>query len=305
MQKGTSKTLSLNGHDFHVRMWGLPHLPKLIMLHGYPEYSGAWDDLAPKLSGMFHCIAPDQRGYGQSWAPSDVGEYTTSKLVSDIVELIGHPDVAANGPVSVFGHDWGAAIAYGLAMFHPDLVARLIIANGVHPVPFQREMAAGGVQTEASQYIGFIRRDDSHDQLAANNCAKMMDLFSAKMDMRWLTENPEKMEAYRTEWSRPGRLKGMTNWYRASPLALAAPGMPIEVPELPLDKLQVRCPHLLIWGMGDTALLPETTRGLEDFAADLTRVEIEDADHWVLHQQPDAVADAVVDWVIGDELYIP
>ena len=36
-------------------------------------------------------------------------------------------------------------------------------------------------------------------------------------------------------------------------------------------RLQVRCPHLLVWGTDDTALLPETTRGLEDYAPDLTR----------------------------------
>lgn len=302
MSTGEAKTLELNGREFFVRTWGQPHLPKLILLHGFPEYSGAWAELAPKLSGLFHCIAPDQRGYGQSWAPADVGEYTISKLVGDIVALIDHPQIAANGPVTVFGHDWGAAVAYGLAMFHPDLVDRLIIANGVHPAPFQREMAAGGAQTEASQYIGYLRRDDSHDFLGANGCAKLLELFAAKMDMSWLLDNPERRAAYVAEWSRSGRLKGMTNWYRASPLALAAPGMPIEVPELPVEKLQIRCPHLLIWGLGDTALLPETTQGLEDFAPDLTRIEIKDADHWILHQQPDEVADAVLHWVTeGDQ----
>ena len=296
-------TLTLNGHEFFVRSWGQPHLPKLIMLHGYPEYSGAWEDLAPRLSGMFHCIAPDQRGYGQSWAPPEVGEYTTSKLVSDMVALI-NSDLVGGGQVAVMGHDWGAAVAYGLAMFHPQLVNRLIIANGVHPVPFQREMAKGGAQSKASQYINFIRREGSNDILAANECAKMIELFSAKMDTSWLSG--ERLAAYKTEWLRDGRLRGMTNWYRASPLKVADPGVPItDLPNLPLDKLRVRCDHLLIWGMNDTALLPETTEGLEDLCETLTRIEIEDADHWVLHQQPDEVAEAIVTWVIGDDLYIP
>jgi pimeloyl-ACP methyl ester carboxylesterase len=49
--------------------------------------------------------------------------------------------------------------------------------------------------------------------------------------------------------------------------------------------------------MGDTALLPQTTRGLEDYAADLTRVELTGADHWLHHQKPDAVAEAILGWI--------
>jgi pimeloyl-ACP methyl ester carboxylesterase len=296
-------SLTLNGQDFFVRSWGQPHLPKLIMLHGFPEYSGAYDDLAPKLSGMFHCIAPDQRGYGQSWAPSEVGEYTTSKLVSDIVALI-NSDLVGGGPVAVMGHDWGASIAYGLAMMHPELVNRLIIANGVHPVPFQRELAKGGAQSKASQYIHFIKKPDSHEKLAQDECAQLIRLFSANMSTDWLAG--ERLEAYKTEWLRPGRLQGMTNWYRASPLKVAAPDEALkEAPQFPRDKMQVHCDHLLIWGMNDTAVLPESTQGLEDFCTTLKRVEIDEADHWVLHQKPDEVAEAIVDWVIGEDNYIP
>ena len=296
-------TLSLNGHDFFARSWGQPHLPKLILLHGFPEYSGAWDDLAPELSGMFHCIAPDQRGYGQSWAPSDVGEYTLSKLVSDIVALI-NTDLVGGGQVAVMGHDWGASVAYGIAMFHPEHVNRLIIANGVHPIPFQRELAKGGAQSEASQYINFIKSNTSPETLAADDFAKMTRLFSAEMDNSWLIG--ERLEAYKTEWGREGRLRGMTNWYRASPLKVADVGVPIDgPPALPLEKLKVHCDHLLIWGMNDTALLPQTTQELEDHCAQLKRVEIEEADHWILHQKPVEVADAIIDWVIGDDFYIP
>lgn len=296
-------SLTMNGQDFFVRSWGQPHLPKLIMLHGFPEYSGAFKDLAPMLSGMFHCIAPDQRGYGQSWAPCEVGEYTTSKLVSDIVSLI-NSDLIGGGPVAVMGHDWGASIAYGLAMMHPELVTRLIIANGVHPVPFQRELAKGGAQSKASQYIHFIKTETSHETLAMNNCAQLVRLFSADMNTDWLVG--EQLEAYKTEWLRPGRLRGMTNWYRASPLKVAAPNEPLkDAPQFPIDRMHVHCDHLLIWGMKDTAVLPESTQGLEDFCKQLTRVEIEDADHWVLHQKPDEVADAIIDWVIGEDNYIP
>jgi epoxide hydrolase 4 len=290
MTADRTETVSLNGQPFFLRHWGDPALPKLLLLHGFPEYGGAWGGLAPLLAQRFHCIAPDQRGYGQSWAPAGVENYVTSALVKDMATLIGN-----DGPVTVLGHDWGASVAYGLAMFRPDLVARLIILNGVHPVPFQREMAAGGAQSEASQYINYLRRPDSHLELAADDMAKMKHFFQARMKIDWLSD--AELAAYVTEWSRPGRLESMINWYRASPLQVADPGKPItDLPPLPLDRLRVRCPHLLIWGMEDRALLPESTAGLEEFAPDLTRVEIAEADHWLHHQKPREVADAILHW---------
>ncbi|MFV0512063.1 MAG: alpha/beta fold hydrolase [Jhaorihella sp.] len=291
------ETIGLNGRRFHVRQWGDSHLPVLLMLHGFPEYGGAWADLAPHLAHRFRCIAPDQRGYGQSWAPGGVENYIASALVSDMAELIAH----VGEPVTVLGHDWGAAVAYGLAMFRPELVSRLIIANGVHPVPFQRALAAGGAQSAASQYIDVLRREGAEDALAADGFARLLRLFSANMDLGWLTG--ARLAEYKAEWSRGGgRLKTMIHWYRASPLRVAAPGEPIAgLPEFPRDRLTVHCPHLLIWGEGDTALLPEATEGLEEFAPDLTRVAIAGADHWLHHQQPAAMAVAILDWVAQAE----
>ena len=282
--------VTLNDRSFFVREWGDEGLPKLLMLHGFPEYGGAWSALAERLSHRYHCIAPDQRGYGRSDAPQEVSAYTTSALVNDMATLIG------DMPLTVLGHDWGAAVAYGLAMFNPQLVQRLIIMNGVHPVPFQRAMAAGGAQTEASQYIHYLRREGTEMHLAKDDFAKLVALFSANMDLSWLSGGT--LEGYKVEWGRAGRLRAMLNWYRASPLRVAKPGEPItDLPELPLERLMVRCPHLLIWGANDTALLPEATEGLEDFAPDLTRVTIEGADHWLHHQQPDQVAQAILNWI--------
>ena len=282
------QTEVLNGQRFTVRRWGDPALPKLLMLHGFPEYGGAWAEVAARLSHRFHCIAPDQRGYGTSYAPPDISAYARSHLVREVADL------AKGAPVTVLGHDWGAAVAYGLAASQPALVSRLIVVNGVHPVPFQRAMCAGGAQSEASQYINALRSAGSEDRLAADDFARFMTLFSAKMDTRWLTGDV--LDAQKAIWRQSG-LRGMIHWYRASPLIVADPGTPRPMPDLPVARLRVHCPHLLICGMEDTALLPQSTEGLEDFAADLTRIEVPGADHWICHQRPDTVAGAILDWV--------
>ncbi|WP_295511892.1 alpha/beta fold hydrolase [Sulfitobacter sp.] len=285
-----TETVELNGHPFFIRHWGDKDAPKLLMLHGFPEYSGAWNDLAPLLATRFHCIAPDQRGYGQSWRPAQVAQYKTSQLVSDMAALIG------DEPVILLGHDWGASVAYALTIGRPELVSKLIIMNGVHPAPFQRELAKGGPQTDASQYIHFLRREGSEDILAADGFAKLMGLFSAHMDMDWL--QGDTLAGYKAAWRDAAGLRGMVNWYRASPLKLGHTGEAID-DALAFDpaRLQVRCPHLLIWGEDDTALMPASTQGLEDYAPDLTRIAIKGADHWLHHQKPREVADAILNWL--------
>ena len=287
-----TETLILNDWPFHVRHWGDEGLPKLLALHGFPEYGGAWDELAPLLAPHFHVIAPDQRGYGLTGGPDDIRAYSGPRLTADMAALID----ALGGPVTVLGHDWGAAVAYGLAMWHPHLVDRLIVANGVHPVPFQRALAAGGAQSAASQYIHYLRAEGSEDRLAADDFAKLMALFSAHMDLSWLSGG--RLAAYKAEWARPGRLRTMIHWYRATPLVVAKPGQPVtDLAPLPLDRLMVRQPHLLVWGANDTAILPEATEGLEDVAPDLTRVTIAGADHWLHHQKPAELAAAILAWV--------
>ena len=74
--------------------------------------------------------------------------------------------------------------------------------------------------------------------------------------------------------------------------------MPItDLPEMPPEKLRVTMPHLLLWGDGDTALLPESMDGLADYAPRLTVQRIPDADHWICHQQPRKLAALIHDWI--------
>ncbi len=159
-----------------------------------------------------------------------------------------------------------------------------------------RELAKGGPQTDASQYIHFLRREGSEDILAADGFAKLMGLFSAHMDMDWL--QGDTLAGYKAAWRDAAGLRGMVNWYRASPLKLGHTGEAID-DALAFDpaRLQVRCPHLLIWGEDDTALMPASTQGLEDYAPDLTRIAIKGADHWLHHQKPREVADAILNWL--------
>jgi len=283
-----AESAAMTAFDLHLHRWGDASAPPLLMLHGFPEYGAAWAEVAARLPG-WHCVAPDQRGYGQSPAPADVAAYAIKALVGDIVALIER----LGAPLPVVAHDWGAAVAYALAIRRPDL--------GFGPGGDQRRATrarssanwhAAGRSPRPRPISTFLRDPGAEARLSAGDFAGLRRLFAAKMDMGWLT-GPT-LDAYLGEWSRPGVLTGMLNWYQATPLRVARPGAPLDIPELPVAAGLVPVPHLVIWAEDDQALLPVCLQGLDAYCPDLTIQRLSGADHWVCHQKPAEVA-ALID----------
>jgi epoxide hydrolase 4 len=281
-------TVRANGIDLHVRAMGDPAAPLVLFLHGFPEYSGAWDDVLPAFAGAFHAVAPDQRGYALSSKPDGVDAYRVKNLVRDILGLGEH--FSPGRPFALVAHDWGASVGYATAIAAPGRISRLAVINGVHPGPFQKALIESEAQRTASAYMHYLRDPRAEERLSANKFEKLMGMLSRFGPQPWLT--PEKRAGYIEAWSPPGALTGMLNWYRATPLVVPKAGETVDmtkVPKLDPAQLRVRMPHLVIWGMNDQALLPVARATLPDYCDDLTISEIDGADHWVVHQKTDAV----------------
>src|SRR5688572_29525501 len=100
------QTLSVNGIDLFVRSTGDGEAPPILFLHGFPEYSGAWEEVLRGFAPQFHAVAPDQRGYGRSSKPGGVEAYRVKHLVRDVLAL--GDQLSPNAPFALVGHDWGA-----------------------------------------------------------------------------------------------------------------------------------------------------------------------------------------------------
>jgi len=278
----------LNGIELHLRAVGEPGAPLVLFLHGFPEYSGAWDEVLPAFAGSLHAVAPDQRGYARSAKPDGVEAYRVKNLVRDILAL--GDQLSPERPFALVGHDWGASVAYATAIAAPKRVAKLAVINGVHPGPFQRALLEDEAQRAASAYMHDLRDVSAEARLSTNNFEKLLGMLVRFGPQPWLTL--EKRAGYVEAWGQPGALTGMLNWYRASPLLVPRPGETVDMTKvLKLDpaQLRVRMPHLVIWGMDDRALLPVARATLADYCDDLTVREISGADHWIVHQKTDAV----------------
>jgi pimeloyl-ACP methyl ester carboxylesterase len=263
--------------------------PAIVFLHGFPEYWAAWKPVLTRLASDYLVIAPDQRGYNLSDAPQHVEDYAARKLVSDIVALTSN--LLGERRFILAGHDWGASVAYALAIGAPERLKGLVIVNGVHPVIFQQALLDDPEQARASQYFHRLRASDAAERMAENGFARTFSMFEKFSSTPWLT--PEEKAGYLEAWSRPRRMNAMLNWYRASPIVVPRPGEePDEAPlaNAAVEKFRITMPHLLIWGVRDQALRPSSHAGLEAFAPDLVRVTIEDGDHWVIHTHGERIA---------------
>jgi pimeloyl-ACP methyl ester carboxylesterase len=101
-------------------------------------------------------------------------------------------------------------------------------------------------------------------------------------------------QQYIVEWSQPGALTAMLNWYRASSVIVPPPSVTVPIPDWLLGAFpRIRIPTLVIWGMRDTALLPVQLDGLDRLVEDLAIVRIPEAGHFAPWEAGEQVAQAL------------
>ena len=276
----------------NVATAGDPAARPIICLHGFPEYWAAWCDVMLDLARDHFVIVPDQRGYNTSSKPADVAAYRGRALAADVAALADH--YSPGRPIALAGHDWGASVAYAFAFLYPERLSHLVIANGVHPVCFQRAIFDDPEQRAASQYINKLRDPATDTRLTEDGCRRAFRMIEGFSPAPWLTG--ETRDGYLRAWSQPGAMTAMLNWYRASPIIVPEPGAaPPASPILQADMsaFRISCPHLLIWGDADTALRPSCIADLGDFAPDLAVERFSGCSHWILHEQPIEAAESI------------
>ena len=78
--------------------------PTVVLVHGYPDTHGVWEEVASLLAARFHVVAFDTRGVGGS--TSGDGDFSLRALADDLGAVLDA--VCPDRPVHLVGHDWGA-----------------------------------------------------------------------------------------------------------------------------------------------------------------------------------------------------
>jgi pimeloyl-ACP methyl ester carboxylesterase len=286
-----------NGIHFDIVDEGPVDAPALIFLHGFPENHRTWRHQIRHFADRFRCIAPDQRGYRGSSKPQAVEAYTPDKLIGDVFALA---DALGIAQFTIVGHDWGGAIAWGVAIAGQHArVRQAVIANAPHPAIFQRLLYTHPVQREASQYMRAFR-DPANDALVKEHGLTGLLLKAVKWD-RPAAMEPEERDLLLRDWQNRDAAFGMLNYYRASPIDVPDMDAPFAVPEgwTPPALPKLTIPTLVIWALNDLALPPENLDGLEDIIDPLTIVRVPDCGHFVPWEAPEAVNAAMEAFLAG------
>jgi pimeloyl-ACP methyl ester carboxylesterase len=224
--------IEANGLTFEVSEEGAG--TPVVLLHGFPDTSALWRHQVAALTGAgFRTIAPDMRGRGRSDRPPEVADYALTKIVGDVTGIM---DALGVQRAHVVGHDWGAVVAWLVAMLAPTRVDHLVAISVGAPG------AAGPPTLEALQkgwYRILFDMPGVAEELIQRNDWYLMRVL--------LEGSGENFETYIANFSEPGALTAGLNWYRAN-----TPVQRLLGPAPPMPP--VAAPTMGVFGTADVAL---------------------------------------------------
>lgn len=256
-----------------------------LCLHGFPECRYSWRHQLPVLAGAgWKAVAPDLRGYGDSERPKGRDAYRLKHLVADAAGLF---DAYYARRRLLIGHDWGALIAWTLAMQEARPLDGLVILNVPHPAVFRRVMRRSWAQRRRSWYVGAFQIPLLPElALTAFGARGVVQAFRG-MAVDKAAFSDAVLEPYRRNALKPGAMTAMIDYYRANLAELGT--------EAPSPRIET--PTLMIWGEEDRALGLELTQGYDDLVADFTLERLPGVSHWVQQEAPAAVNDRLLAWM--------
>jgi pimeloyl-ACP methyl ester carboxylesterase len=278
--------LALNGLNYHVREWGDPQAPLLVMVHGWMDVAASFQFLVDELKGDWHVVAPDWRGYGLTeW--SHQKSYWIPDYLADLEALLDR--YAPDNPVRLIGHSMGGNISTLYAGVRPDRIQALVNLEGL------------GLPGDAPELAG-ARLGKWLDEMRTAPTLKSYASL-AEVAERLQKTNP-RLPADRAwflaeHWSRPG-----TDGRYA---ILGDPAHKVVNPYLyRADEVQtiwsaVQAPVLWVMASDSNyAKRMEAHEGYPERIARIARVErvwVEEAGHMMHHDQPAVLAGLLEDFL--------
>ena len=251
--------------------------PLVVLLHGFPEYRISWKRQLPALARAgFRAVAPDLRGYGESPKPRGADAYLMTAIVDDVVELI--ESLNGGQPCVLVGHDWGAVAAWGVAMYRPDLLRKLVIINVPHPAAIARELKRSTRQKVNLLYQLFFQLPVLPELL--------MRLLGRAFLKRAARYTPDEIDDYLRQWRRGG-LTPMLNYYRAIGKSRA---------EMKKRYSRIEIPTMIIWGGREPVFLPAAIEDIGEWVPNARIERLPGIGHFAQHDAAERVSQLIIEF---------
>ena len=287
MRQGESEFHQIRGLRYHVRRWRSAGAPKMVLLHGWMDVSASFQFMVDALKGDWDVYAPDWRGYGLTdWGKADC--YWFPDYLADLDALLQNIQPAA--PIDLVGHSLGGNVAALYAGARPERIARFVNLEGFGMAPTRPEQAP-------KRYARWL------EELRDPPRLRPYESFSALADRlqqgnRRLSR--EKAQFLARHWGQEVEGKGV--WLRGDPAHKIVNPVLYRYEEVRACWQAIRAP--VLWVEGADSETPSRLHLDENELAerrsafrDLRVAKVPDAGHMLHHDQPQAVARLIEDFL--------
>jgi pimeloyl-ACP methyl ester carboxylesterase len=254
--------------------------PPILLVSGAGETSLDWLQVLPSLAALSTVVALDRAGLGLS--PPDVG-LSVQRQVDDVAAVLDHI-----GPAVVVGHSWGGLLVQLVAWRRPDSILGLVLVDPTHedvfaavPLHLRILSAALGPGLTVAYALGLFPR------LARPMGRKLAELSTTDPELRSAIEAAY-LQSYQHRYQvrMIGRENRLADGSRDLVRRARAQANPPDVPLIVLTATTGKLPALQ---SRSTALLAEVAAA----APRGRQILVENAGHYIHHDRPDAVVDAI------------
>ena len=292
------RRLATNGIELRVLDEGSG--PLVVLCHGFPELAFSWRHQVPALADAgFRVAVPDLRGYGESSAPAELEVYDIVSLCGDLCGLL---DALDQQDAAFVGHDWGAWLAWQLAVPHPERVGA-VAALSVPFVPRAPAPPLAIMRRNLGEdfYIVWFQRPGVADAALARDVRRTLTT-SRHWTPQWAEESgppprrppwmsEQELAVYVEAFERTGFTGGL-NWYRNIDRNWE---LTAEVAER-----RVQQPALFLTGEQDPVRRFMPAEAMRGWVSDLRgQIVVPGAGHWLQQQAPAAINAALVEFLHG------
>jgi haloacetate dehalogenase len=216
--------------------------PAVLLLHGYPETSLAWRNVAPDLANEFTVIAADLPGYGESTLSESaldngrISKRAMGRALADVMSELGISQFA------VIGHDRGARVAYRMTLDHPERIRALAVLD-IIPILDMAERLTYDAAREMGHWFWLAQSSTAPETLVGRD----PDLYVRHIIEQWGGSHviePEVVDEYIRCMRKPEVVRTMGAEYRADRLDLEHDQADRTVGR------RIACPLLALWAQG-------------------------------------------------------
>ena len=291
IRSSRSEFLSLRGLRTHVRHWGSNDAPVLFMLHGWMDVSASFQFVVDSFARDWHVIAPDWRGFGRSArTPADC--YWFPDYFADLDLLLDH--YSPETPVNLIGHSMGGNVATIYAGIRPQRIAKLVNLEGFGLATTVPAQAPG----RYAQWLDELRQPPqmrsyrTREDVIARLCKTNPRLTPARADFlagEWASQRDD------GEWEilgDPAHKIVSAQLYRSDEVLACWRNITAPV-------LWVEAEHTDMWRwMGPREKVRAEIDHRMQVIPDVTPARVADAGHMLHHDQPEAVARLIEEFIV-------